>query len=127
MVRQSALVLGSWGAKAVFVDPETLDLRFEGRTCYAQSGRRSRWSVNDSTACPQGLLDHALLVSRDGAGQCETPPDRRSGGKPALVDGEFVGVAHNHRPLNHVLQLAHIAWPRIRAEAIEGPVVDAPD
>ena len=34
-------------------------------------------------------------------------------GEPALVDREFVGVGHDHRPLDHVLQLANIPRPGI--------------
>ena len=69
----------------------------------------------------------ALLVSGERAGQREPTLDGGPGGQPALVDREFVGVAHDHRPLDHVLQLAHVARPRIRAQVIERPLVDAPD
>ena len=93
----------------------------------AEPLRRPRWSEHPSATRPQRVLDDRLLVSGERAGQRKWALDRRSGGQPALVDREFVGVAHDHRPLNHVLQLAHIARPRIRPQVIERPLVDAPD
>ena len=111
----------------MFVDSQRTNFRFECRARNAQPFGGPGGSIDPAAACPQGILDHCLLVSRDCTGQRESPLDRRSGGKPALVHSEFVGVAHNHRPLDHVLQFAHIARPLIRAQAIEGPLVDAPD
>src|SRR5262249_10902223 len=40
---------------------------------------------------------------------------------------EFVGVADDHRPLDHVLQLAHVPGPGIGLQAIERPSVHAVD
>jgi class 3 adenylate cyclase len=49
----------------------------------------------------------------------------RSGGEPAGIDAEHVGVAENHRPLDYVLQLANVAGPVIGLEQIEGLLADA--
>src|SRR5262245_36005299 len=53
--------------------------------------------------------------------------DGRPGRQPALVDHELVGLADNHRPLDHVLQLAYVTWPRIRTQVIHSPLVDSLD
>src|SRR6266478_1881381 len=43
------------------------------------------------------------------------PAFGRPRGQPALVDGELVAVAYDHRALDDVLQLAHVPRPRIRS------------
>ena len=45
-------------------------------------------------------------------------------GQPALVDRELVGVGDDHRPFDHVLQLANVPGPRVGLEAIERPLAD---
>src|SRR5262245_60035465 len=75
----------------------------------------------------RGVFDDRSLMGGKRAGQHATILGGRRGRQPALIDSEFVRVTDDHRALDHVLQLAHITWPRIRAQAVEGSIVDPPD
>src|SRR5215470_6779754 len=121
------LALGWPRSKAAFIDSQRADFRFERRARNAESRGRARGPEHASAARPQRLLDDRLLVTRERAGQRDRALDPRPGGQPALVDREFSSVADDHRPLDHVLQLPHVARPRIRPQVIERPLVDPPD
>src|SRR5262245_1771115 len=47
--------------------------------------------------------------------------------QPTLVDGEYFVVAQDDRPLDHVLELSHIAWPCVRLKQGECVLADVPD
>src|SRR5262249_33945422 len=124
---RAALLLRTPTSKTKFVDVERADLRFERGARDAEARRRARWPVDAAAAGLQRLFDQLPLVTGECAGHRWPPFGDRPRGEPALVDGEFVSVADDHRPFDDVLQLAHVAGPGIGAQVIERPLVDAPD
>src|ERR1700730_1145998 len=106
-------------ATVALVDPERPNLRFERRPWNPQSCRGPGGPEQAPTARAQGILDDGLLARGEGTGQAQLAFDRRGCGQPAFVDGEFVGVRHDDRPLDDVLQLTDVPRPRIRLQAIE--------
>ena len=44
-----------------------------------------------------------------------------------MLGADDVARADDHRPLDHVAQLAHVAWPPMAPEHVERALVDTPD
>src|SRR5262245_3154147 len=105
---KDGLPLGWARVKAVRVDPEDTDLRFERRARDAGPRRRARWPEHTSPARAQRILDDRLLLCGQPARQGQPAVGGRRGRQRALVDRELVAVGHDHRPLDDVLPLAHI-------------------
>src|SRR6266851_3022394 len=87
----------------------------------------SRGPEHASAARAQGRFYDRLLVRRHCAGQTDPAIDCGRLGQPALVDGEFVGVGDDHRPLDDVLKLTHVPGPSIGLQAVECPLADPPE
>jgi hypothetical protein len=104
----------------MLVDFERADLRFErrsrgpesrrrpGRAGYAAllapsaaSTRDRSWAVNSSSGCSGTRLVEALAH------------------EPTLIDAQGMGVGHDDRPLDDILQFADVARPGIIAQQIE--------
>src|SRR5258707_13327759 len=113
--------------KASLADFQRPNLPFERRTRNPESGRRSQWPEHASAARAQGIFDDRLLVCGQRPGQAKPAIDRVRLGQPALVDGEFVGVGDDHRPLDDVLQLTHVPGPSIGLQAVGCPLADPPE
>jgi hypothetical protein len=47
--------------------------------------------------------------------------------RPARVSRQRLAIAQDHRPLNHILQLAQIAGPPVGLKLLERSLVDVPD
>src|SRR6266851_10500670 len=114
-------------AEATLVDFQRPNLKIERRPRDPESSRRSRWPEHASAARAQGLFDDRLLVRGQCAGQAQPAVDRGRRGQPALVDGEFVGVGDDYRPLDDVLQLTHVPRPSIGLQVVERPLADPPE
>src|SRR6266850_6388513 len=111
-------------AKPPLVDLQRPDLRLESRSRDPEPCGRSRGPEHPATAGPEGVLDHRPLLRGQGSGQPMSAIDLGPRGQPALVDRELVGVRDDHRPFDHVLQLANVPGPRVGLEAIERPLAD---
>src|SRR5580692_6321073 len=122
-----SLAPGRSDSKATLIDAERADARFKSGSGYPKPGGRSRWPEHLSAARAQRLLDNRLLVCGKFARQRARAIDLAACGQPTLVDGEFVGVAHDHGALNHILQFTHVSGPWIRLKTIESLPVDAPE
>src|ERR1700722_18115503 len=90
-------------AKVALVDPERPNLRFERGPWNPESCRGPGGPKQAPTTRAQGILDDGLLVRGECSGQAEIAFDRRGCRQPALVDGEFVGVRDDDRPLDDIL------------------------
>src|SRR5689334_9732460 len=113
--------------KAPLVDPQRTDPRFERGTRDSEVSSRSRGAIDTPAGRAQGAFDHRPLLRGKGARQLERSVDCTSGGQPALVDRELVRLAHDHRPLDDVLQLPDVTGPRVRPKPLQSLFVDSPD
>src|SRR5579862_4615221 len=114
-------------AKAALLDFQGANLRFESRTRDSEPCSRSRGTEDAPAASTQSIFNDCLFVNGQRAGKAEPAFDLRRRGQPALVNDEFVGVGNNHRPLDHVLQLANVPRPRVGLQVIESPLADPPE
>src|SRR5512141_1554690 len=102
-------------AEAVLVDPEPLDLRFEGRRGNAELRRRAAGARDAALRRGERLLDRALLLLAQS--------ERRRAAR-RLLDHETVALGEDRRPLDPGLELPHVAGPGVLEQALHGPPVD---
>src|SRR5438105_5238984 len=107
--------------EAALVDPQALDLRLERRRRHSQLRRSARQPRDFAARLGQcgfddlSLLAVQVLVERSPLRLLSSRPGR----EPVRVDGEFVRVTKDHRPLDHVLQLADVSRPVVRLQQIK--------
>src|SRR5262249_12630395 len=109
------------------VDLQRSDSRLERRSWDSEPLSRSRRSEHPAPARAECLFDGRPLVGGARPGQSEGAPNGGSRGKPARVDCEILGVAYDHRPLDHVLELANVPRPRIGPKMLKRSSVEATD
>src|SRR3984893_18040244 len=119
--------LASRPPEAALVDLHVLDLRVEGRCRHSQRYRRARRTRDLAARLRQGGFDDLLLLADQMLVErslLRLHRDR-AGSKPMLIHREFFRVTEDHRPLDHVLQLADVSGPVVRLQQIEALLVDA--
>src|SRR3954467_1554687 len=113
----------------MLVDAQSRDLRLQRLTGHAQPGGSARWAPYTAAGLRQSTLDHLSFEVR----RCRHERTRSSGlpvrldDQPTLVDGEYVAIAQDDRPLDDVLELSHVAGPVVRLKQREGILAHVSD
>src|SRR5215472_14097001 len=110
----------------MLLDAQRADLVVQRRGIEAELRRRTGRSCYTSAALGERRLDHLPLTGRQLVTE-RTYGLRRFARQPAQVDGERVGVADDDRPLEDVLQLAHVPGPAVGFHEVERLLVNATD
>src|SRR5260221_4768792 len=105
----------------MLVDFERANLRFERRSWAPEPRRRSSRAGHAALARGERRLDSRSLVG------CQFIIQRRLSirlddalpHEPTLIDAESIGIGHDDRPLDDILQFADVARPGIVAQQIE--------
>src|SRR5258705_7357134 len=113
--------------EAMLINFERADLRFERRSRDPEPRRRTRRTRYAAFARGERRLDSRPLVG------CQFVIQRSFGirlddalpHEPTLIDAQGIGIGHNDRPLDDILQFSNVAWPRIIAEQIERLFADS--
>ena len=113
--------------EAVPLDSQLFDLRFERLPGYTQLGRSTGGTPDNALRLSECVLDHFSFMFDKVSDQGTTRRNRvwrHHGCKPGVIDRKRLPVAQNHRTLDYILQLAHVARPVIGLEQVQGALVD---
>src|SRR5271154_2716706 len=112
--------LGSNRPIAVFINPQTLDLVFQGRPRNSQPPGSSIWTRNAAASLRELRFDQlSFLVNQR---RLQADPRLRFWLEPRLFHTECVRVAQDHGSFNHILKLTDVAWPVIAFQKLRSPL-----
>src|SRR5438132_3715754 len=112
--------------EAVPLDSQLFDLRFERLPGYAQLGRSTGGPPDDTLRLSERVLDRFSFMFDKVSDQGTTRRKRvwrHHWRKPGVIYCKGLPVAQNHRTLDHILQLAHVARPVIGLKSVQGTPV----
>ncbi len=107
------------------------DLVFQRRGRNLKPGGSSGRPGDTASACGQRCLNDLPLTPRLALQRLRRCNSRQSPEtirwRPNIVDGEHITWTQNHRPFDDILQLANIARPIVRLQALQRPFFDCAD
>src|ERR1700730_12025394 len=110
----------------MFLDPQLLDFRVQGRSGNSEFRCRTSWASDFPLAFRQCGFNNFFLLILESVWQRtgQLYPGWLRAGQPSLFDPKSVAAAQDHRSFNNVLQLTDISRPCIRLAPLQRIFVD---